>query len=170
MYRPTYRVILDTIQQYIDWYLILSTDLSTNVLADTLNNTRAFIDQSSVDQCINRYMNQSTNTLGEGIVSVRYRTGAVSVQYRWSISEVSVNHQVYWPIGAWVDTLVDAWPIYRPILDRVSTDTWSTIDPYSIKYWPTYRLMHRSQPPIRYMILDELLICFFGKCIEVFTC
>ena len=42
----------------------------------------------------------------------------MSVKYRSSIGQVSVNRQVYRPIGVLVDTR----PIYRPVLDRVSTD------------------------------------------------
>ena len=61
----------------------------------------------------------STNTLREGKVSLKY----------WcSISEVLVNHQEYRPIGVSVDTSVYTWPMYRPILDQVLTDTWSSVD------------------------------------------
>ena len=57
----------------------------------------------------------STNTLGE--VSVRYRKsiGEVSVKYRWSAKYIV--RQEYRPR-------------YRSMLDRVSTDTRSTIDRY----------------------------------------
>ena len=52
----------------------------------------------------------------------RYSISEASVQYWWSIGEVSVNHQVHRLIGVSVDTSVDVRPIYRPILDWVSTD------------------------------------------------
>ena len=45
IYRPILSVIIDT----IDRYLILSTDVSTNVSADISTDTRAFIDRSCVD-------------------------------------------------------------------------------------------------------------------------
>ena len=44
IYRPILSVIIDT----IDRYLILSTDVSTNVSADISTDTRAFIDRSCV--------------------------------------------------------------------------------------------------------------------------
>ena len=63
-------------------------------------------------------------------VSVKHRSsiGQVSVKYRSSIGQVSVNRQVYRPIGVSVDTSVGTRPIYRPVLDRISTDTRSSID------------------------------------------
>ena len=81
----------------------------------------------------------STNTLSEG---------KVLVKYWWSLGEVLVNHQVYRLIGVSVDTSVNTWLIYRPILDWVSTNTWLTTNRYSIKY----RLMHWSWSLIQYMI------------------
>ena len=98
-YRPIYRLILDTISTDISTN-ILSTGISTNTryylsiywpILDT--NDRCidqsigrYIDQyqsiywqvecpSSVDQCFNQYIDRwiSTNMLGEGTVSVKYR-------------------------------------------------------------------------------------------------
>ena len=90
----------------------------------------------------------STNTLGEGKVSVKHRCGIgeVSVKYRWSLGEVSVSHQVYRPIAVSVDTLVDTRLIYRPILDRVSTDTRSSIDRCIDRYCyrSIYLVAHRD--------------------------
>ena len=57
-YPPMYRPIPDTIDPYIDRYQIISTDVSTNVSADTRNVTRVFIVRSSVDQCINQYIDR----------------------------------------------------------------------------------------------------------------
>ena len=48
IYRPILSVILDTIHRYNDRYLILSTDVSSNVSADISTDTRAFIDRPSV--------------------------------------------------------------------------------------------------------------------------
>ena len=87
-YPPIYRPIPDTIDRY---YII-----STNVSAHTLVNTRAFfIDWLSVGRVSTSvstdiYRLISTNTLSEGKVSVKHRC---------CIGEVSVNHQVYRPIG-----------------------------------------------------------------------
>ena len=121
LYRPIYRVILGTIHLYIDRYLILSTDVSTDVSADTWNNTRAVIERLSVGRV-------STNVSTD--ISTDQPIHPVKVKYRCSIGEVSVNHQVYrsihWSI---LDRFINLYLIkYRPILDRLWTDTRLSID------------------------------------------
>ena len=79
------------------------------------------------------------NTNGEGKVSLKH----------WCIiSEVSVNHQVYRPIGVSVDIMVDTWSMYRPILDRSSVD-WSI-------GWYIDRCIC-CKPPITYVIPNHYL-------------
>ena len=124
IYRPIYWLILDHIHRSIDRYQILSTDTIYYrpmyrpiywqmhlPIQGHLSTTRVSV------EC--RLMYE---------LKYRWSIGAVSVKYRGNISEVSVNHQVYRPIGVSVHTSVDTRPIYRPILDRVSTDTQSSID------------------------------------------
>ena len=148
IYRPILSVILDTLHQYIARYLILSTDVSTdvstNVSADTSTDTRAFIDRSSVDhcikQCIDRY--QPIHSVK---VKCWWSISAVSVKYRWSLSE---------PPSMSTDRSIGRY-ISRYSAD-ISIYTQSSIDRYSIEYRPMYRAIYRrirrSRPPIRYMI------------------
>ena len=128
----------------MDRYLILSTDVSTNVSADMSTDTRAFIDRSCVDQCINRYIDRY-QLIHSVKVKCQWSIGTVSVKYRWSLGE---------PPSIPTDSSIGRY-IGRYSTD-ISTYTRSGIDRYSIEYRPIYRPiyrpMHRSQPPIRYLI------------------
>ena len=79
-----------------------------------------------------------------------------SVKYRSSIGQVLVNRQVYRPIGVSVDISVDTRPIYRPVLDRVSTDTLPSNRPISTDV--------SVEAPIRYMIRASFLATQYAKC------
>ena len=88
---------LDSTHSY---YHYISNDISTNLSVDISFIDRSSVGRVSTDVSTDIYIPISTNTLGE----------------------VSVNRQIYRPIGVSVDTSVDTPPIYRPTLDRVSTD------------------------------------------------
>ena len=128
IYRPILSVVLDTIHRYIDRYLILSTDVS----ADTSTDTRAFIDRPSIGRVST---NVSTDISSDINQYTRWRLSVseASVQYRWSIGEISmksqwatkyINRYSYQSIHRSIlDWYIDLYSIkYRPILDRVSTD------------------------------------------------
>ena len=96
---------IDTIDRWIDRYVaqyeVLSTNIMTdtrstgvltNVSADTSTDTRAFIDQSSVAQCIKRYIDRY-KPMHSVKVKYRWSIGAVSVKCRWSIGQVSVKYR-----------------------------------------------------------------------------
>ena len=124
MYRPIYWLILDPIHWYIDRYQILST--GTRNYRPMYRPMYRQMHRPILEHLSTARLSVKCRPMYE--LKYRWSIGAVSVKYQWGIGEVSVNHQVYRPIGVSVDTLVDTQPIYRPILDRVSTDSRSSID------------------------------------------
>ena len=82
MYQPIYWLILDPIHRYIDWYQILLTD------------TRYYRPMyRPMYQQMHRPILEHLSTARVSVECRRmYELGEASVQYRWSISEVSVNH------------------------------------------------------------------------------
>ena len=124
MYRPIYWLILDPIHRYIDRYQILSTD--TKNYRPMYRPMYRQMHRPILGHLSTARVSVKCRPMYE--LKYRWSIGAVSVKYRGNISEVSVNHQVYRPIGVSVHTSVDTRPIYRPILDRVSTDIRSSID------------------------------------------
>ena len=132
MYRPMYRQIHRPILEH-------------------LSTGRVSVECRPMYQPIYRPI--SSNTLGEGKVTVSHRCNIdeVSAKYRWSLGEppsISTDRRIGRYIGRY-STDISAYT--RSSIDRHSIE-------YRLIYRPIYRPMHRPRPPIRYMIRKSVVM------------
>ena len=136
MYGPIYRPILDTIYWYIDWYY--------QPILDTVD--------WCIDQSIGRYIDQYSSIYLPVACQLSIDRWKVSVKHRWNMGEISVKYG---------SSMGRVWVKYRysigepqsilthRIIGRYSTDistyTRSSINRYSVEYWPMYWLIYRPK-------------------------
>ena len=97
-----------------------------------LNTIDRCIDRSSVDQCINLYIDRY-QPIQSVKVKCRWSIGAVSVKYWWSLGE---------PPSISTDKSICQYIVWCSA--DISIYTQSSIDRYSIKYRPMYQPIYTS--------------------------